>query len=154
MISSSELREFIDKQLEESPLYLVDVSVKPDNQIEVEIDSDSPVSIEDCEALTRAIEQEFDRDKEDYTLEVGSAGLTSPFKVKRQYEKNIGNEVEVLTRSGKKLTGILKNVGSDSFTIGVIEKVKKPESKRPVAEEVDHTFGFDEVKYTKYVLKF
>ena len=154
MIDSKALREYIEKELEGKDLFLVDVKVKPDNLIEVEIDSDSPVSIEACEWLTRKIESEFDRDKEDYTLEVGSAGLTSPFKVKRQYVKNVGREVEVVTKEGKKLSGLLKNAGDDSFTVTVKEKVKKPEAKRPVIEEVDHTFGYDEVKQTKYILKF
>lgn len=144
----------MEKELEGSDLYLVDVKVNPGNLIEVEIDSDNPVSIEECEKLTREIEKEFDRDKEDYTLEVGSAGITSPFKVRRQYQKYIGQEVETLTKEGKKLSGLLKSAGENDFTISVKEKVKKPEQKRPVIEEVDHTFGYDEVKYTKYILKF
>ena len=154
MLEAAPIRDFIEKELAGSDLFLVDVRVKPDNLIEVEIDSDSPVSIEECEKLTRAIESEFDRDKEDYTLEVGSAGITSPFKVKRQYLKNIGKEVEVLLKEGKKLTGILKSVGDDDFTISVPEKVKKPDSKRPVIENVDHTLRFNDIKQTKYLLKF
>ena len=154
MIEAKAIRDFLEKELEGSDLYLVDVKVNPGNLIEVEIDSDNPVSIEECEKLTREIEKEFDRDKEDYTLEVGSAGITSPFKVRRQYQKYIGQEVETLTKEGKKLSGLLKSAGENDFTISVKEKVKKPDQKRPVIEEVDHTFGYDEVKYTKYILKF
>ena len=154
MIDSSEVRQFIENHLEGTDLFLVDVKVKPDNLIEVEIDSDDPVSIEECEKLTRAIEAEFDRDKEDYTLEVGSAGITSPFKMKRQYKKYIGQEVEVTLKDGKKLTGLLKNAGDDSFTVVSKEKVKKPDAKRPVIEDVERTLAYDEVKQTKYVLKF
>lgn len=154
MIEAKAIRDFLERELEGSDLYLVDVKVNPGNLIEVEIDSDNPVSIEECEKLTREIEKEFDRDKEDYTLEVGSAGITSPFKVRRQYQKYIGQEVETLTKEGKKLSGLLKSAGENDFTISVKEKVKKPDQKRPVIEEVDHTFGYDEVKYTKYILKF
>ena len=154
MLDAAEIRNFIEKDLEGKDLFLVDVQVKPDNVIEVEIDSDSPVSIEECERLTRAIESEFDRDKEDYTLEVGSAGLTSPFKVKRQYLKYVGQEVEAITKEGKKLTGLLKEANDNGFTIVVKEKVKKPGAKRPVIEEVPHTLRYDEVKQTKYILKF
>ena len=153
-MEAKEIRNFIERYLTGSDLFLVDVKVKPDNFIEVEIDSDSPVSIEDCEKITKAIESEFDRDKEDYTLEVGSAGLTSPFKVKRQYQKNIGNEVEVVKKDGKKLTGVLTSVGDEDFTIVSKEKVKKPESKRPVIEDVAHTLRYEEIKQTKYLLKF
>lgn len=154
MLDAKEIKKFIETQLEGSDLFLVDVKVKPDNLIEVEIDSDLPVSIEECEKLTRAIESEFDRDKEDYTLEVGSAGLTSPFKVPRQYQKYIGREVEVLTKDGKKLTGVLRKADDKGFSIDVPQKVKKPDMKRPVVENVPHDFGYDEVKQTKYVLKF
>ena len=154
MLDATEIRNFIEKELEGTDYFLVDVKVKPDNLIEVEIDSDSPVSIEECERLTRAIENEFDRDKEDYILEVGSAGITSPFKVKRQYQKYLGQEVEVVKKDGKKLIGMLKSASDDNFTVVSKEKVKKPESKRPVIEEVEHTLGYDEVKQTKYILKF
>ena len=154
MLDATEIRNFVEKTLEGSDLFLVDVKVKPDNLIEVEIDSDSPISIEQCEKLTREIESEFDRDKEDYTLEVGSAGITSPFKVKRQYLKNVGKEVEVVLKDGKKLTGVLKSANDQNFTVVTKEKVKKPEAKRPVIEEVEHTLGYDDVKQTKYILKF
>ena len=154
MIDSESLRQVIERELSETDLFLVDLKVSGDNDILVEIDSENPVDIEECEKLTRAIEKEFDREKEDYTLEVGSAGLTSPFKVVRQYKKYIGKEVEVLTKEGKKLSGLLREAGDDSFTILVTEKVKKPESKRPVIEKVPYTFPYSEVKQTKYLLKF
>ena len=154
MINATELRDFIEKSLEGTDLFLVDVKVKPDNFIEVEIDSDSPVSIEECEKLTREIESEFDRDKEDYTLEVGSAGITSPFKVKRQYLKYLGQEVETVLKDGKKLSGLLKKADDDNFTLTVKEKIRKPELKRPVIEDVDYTLAYDDVKQTKYILKF
>ena len=154
MLDATEIRNFIEKQLEGTDYFLVDVQVKKDNTIEVEIDSDSPVSIEECEKLTRAIESEFDRDKEDYTLEVGSAGITSPFKVKRQYQKYIGQEVEVVKKDGKKVIGILKSANDDNIVVVSKEKVKKPESKRPVIEEVENTFPYEEIKQTKYILKF
>ena len=154
MIEAKEIKGFIEGLLEGKDLFLVDVKVNPGNVIEVEVDSDSPVSIDECEWLTREIEKEFDRDKEDYSLEVGSAGITSPFKVTRQYRKNIGREVEVLLKEGRKLTGILKDADDTGFTIVTKEKIKKPEMKRPVIEDIEHHFGYEEVKQTKYILKF
>ena len=154
MIDKQLLINTVEDYIKDKDLFLVDVSVKPDNLIEVEIDSDNPVSIEECEKLTRAIEGEFDRDKEDYTLEVGSAGITSPFKVKRQYLKNVGKEVEVLTKDGKKLKGLLKGADDNGFVIITEEKVKPEGSKKPVMEKREHHFGYDDVKYVKYLLKF
>lgn len=154
MIDKKALSDFIEKKLEGTGLYLVELTVSPDNRIVVEVDSDSSVDIDKCVELTREIESEFDRDVEDYELEVGSAGLTSPFKVRRQYEKNIGNEVEVLTRGGEKLSGVLKSVDDGGFVIETEVKVKPEGAKRPVMEKRDRSFGFDEVKYTRYLLKF
>ena len=134
---------------------LVDVAISADNHIVVEIDSyEGSVSIDNCVAITRAVEQAFDRDKEDYELEVGSAGLTSPLKVKAQYVKNIGNDVEVLTTQGAKLKGVLSEVGDDTFTIKVAKKVKPEGAKRPVVVEEDVTIKYSETKYTKYLIQF
>ena len=136
-------------------LFLVDVAISADNHIVVEIDSyEGSVSIDNCVAITRAVEQAFDRDKEDYELEVGSAGLTSPLKVKAQYVKNIGNDVEVLTTQGAKLKGVLSEVGDDTFTIKVAKKVKPEGAKRPVMVEEDVTIKYSETKYTKYLIQF
>ena len=87
MIDKAKLIDVINASIEGSELFLVDVTVSRDNNIVVEIDSMESVSIDDCASLTKAIENNFDREVEDYELEVGSAGLTSPFKVKKQYEK-------------------------------------------------------------------
>ena len=85
---------------------------------------------------------------------MGSAGLTSPFKVKAQYEKNLGNEVEVLTSAGEKLKGVLSEVGDDSFAITIAKKVKRPGEKRPVMVEETVTLNYNETKYTKYLIQF
>jgi ribosome maturation factor RimP len=91
---------------------------------------------------------------EDFELQVGSAGLTEPFKVLKQYEKNLGNEVEVLTKAGKKLSGILTEANEDNFVIQ-IEKTEKPEgSKRKVTIQEDITFNYSDIKYTKYLIRF
>ncbi len=154
MIDKTALTAFIEGRLENTDLYLVDVEVTPANEIRVEIDSDASVDIDRCVELTREIEQEFDRDVEDYELEVGSAGLTSPFKVLRQYEKNIGNEVEVLAADGRKYRGLLREAGPEAFTV-VCEEKRKPEgAKRPVVEKVERIFAYGDVKYTKYLLQF
>lgn len=129
--------------------YLVDVTVSKDNDINVEIDSDSGVDIDTCVAINNAVEAALDRDVEDYSLQVGSSGLTSPFKVKRQYLKNVGNDVEVLS-DGKRYTGILKSAGDDEFVVEVM--IKQKGIRKPVAQDI--TFKYSDVKYTKYNLKF
>ena len=107
MIDKSALTAVLERGMEGTDLFLVDVRISKDNNIVVEIDSDTSVDIDECIRLNRLVESEFDRDEEDYELEIGSAGLTSPLRVERQYHKNEGNEVEVLTADGRKLKGIL-----------------------------------------------
>ena len=134
--------------------FLVDVRVSPDNVLTVEIDNEEGVDIDRCVTLHRFLESKLNRDVEDYELEVGSAGITSPFKVLGQYKKNIGNEVEVLTKDGRKLTGILKSADADRFVVTVTRKVKSETSKRKVEVEEDYPLGYNEIKYTKYLIRF
>ena len=102
--------------------------------------------------LSRFIEASLDRDVEDYELEVGSAGIGQPFKVLQQYINHIGQEVEVLPKSGAKLKGILVSADEKGFAVQVQQKQKVEGSKRPKTVEVEMPFGYDEVKYVKYVI--
>lgn len=154
MIDRQALADFIESRLKDTDCFLTELNVSPANVITVEIDSMLPIDIERCVELTRDIEAAFDRDVEDYELEVGSAGLTSPFKVRRQYEKYIGQDVEALTADGRKLHGKLRSAGPDCFTITIERKVKPEGAKKPVIEPEDITLGYDQVKYTRYDLKF
>lgn len=141
-------------RLEGTDYFPVEVTVTPSNEIKVEVDSMSAVDIDFCVKLTREIEEAFPRDDEDYELEVGSAGLTSPFKVRRQYDKNIGQDVEVLARDGKKYRGTLISADDSGFRIRMQEKVKPEGAKRPVLADVDRDFAYSDVKSVVCDLKF
>ncbi|MDR0659137.1 MAG: ribosome assembly cofactor RimP [Mediterranea sp.] len=154
MIEKSTVSEIVEEWLGGKNYFLVDVIVSPDNRIAVEIDHAEGVWIEDCVELSRYIESKLNREKEDYELEVGSAGIGQPFKVLQQYYNHIGEEVEVLTETGRKLTGILKDANEEQFTVGIAKKVKEEGSKRPKLVEEDEIFAYDEVKYTKYLISF
>lgn len=157
MIDKNVVKTLVNKWLEENSekeYFLVDVQVDDDNKVVVEIDHKDGVVIDDCVSLSEFINDNLDRDKEDYELEVGSTGLGQPFKVPQQYVINIGEEVEVMDKDSKKLKGVLKSVDGNTFTVSVNEKVKVEGKKRPVKMDVDHTFNMDEVKYTKYIIRF
>ena len=154
MIDKAKLTQVVEDAIKGTDMFLVDIRISGDNRVVIELDSETGMDIDACAAVTRRIEAEFDRDVEDYELEVGSAGLTSPFKVKAQYMKNLGNEVEVVTRDGRKLQGVLASVGADDFTLEVPTKVKHEGAKRPVIEQVPHVITFDNVKTAKYVIQF
>lgn len=156
MIDKILLRQCVEKALEGTDDFIVSISVSIDNIINVEIDSPTAVDIDTCVKVTRAIEAQFDRDIEDYELEVGSAGLTAPFKVKEQYLKNIGNKVDVITRDGRKLHGTLTDVADDgsSYTVTTAVKVKEPGKKRPVITEQAETFNVADTKEIRYRIEF
>lgn len=154
MISKEAISQAVEQFLIDTDYYLVDVKITPDNKISVEIDSFNGVSIEFCIKVTKHIESLFDREVEDYELEVSSAGLTEPFKVLKQYEKNIGNEVETLTKAGIKTIGTLIEVNEKEFILET-EKMVKPEgSKRKMTVVENLTFSFEDIKNTKYIIRF
>ena len=154
MIEKKLINDFAVEFLNDSPNYLVDVLVGADNTITVEIDNDHGVDIDDCVTLSRHLESKLDRDAEDFELTVTSAGLTSPFKTARQYQKYAGKEVEVLTKKGQKMTGILKSSDPAGFILTVTRKVRPEGAKRKTEVTEDLHFAFDEVKYTKYRIRF
>ena len=154
MIDRNVILQLVEEKLASTEMFLVDVEVKTGNVIVVEIDSDEAVSIDDCVALSRWLEEHLDRDKEDFELEVGSAGITSPFKVLRQYVKNIGNEVEILLKAGVKLTGVLKEADENGIVVTVEKQVKPEGAKRKITVQEEQSYTYDEIKYTKYLIRF
>ena len=145
--------EIVENYLKNSDKYLIDVKLEPGDRIVVEIDGDTPVAIDDCIALTKHIESQLDRDVEDFELEVGSAGISQPFKVLRQYRNAAGREVETLLKTGKKHTGTLKAANENSIDLTVKKYIKPEGAKRKMTIEEDLTFDYSEIKYTKYVIK-
>lgn len=154
MIEKSTILPLVNEWLEDKDYFLVDVSISSENKIIVEIDHAEGVWIEDCVELSRFIESKMDREKEDFELEVGSAGIGQPFKVLEQYKIHIGSDVEVLTKEGKKVTGTLKSADENQFLLSVKSKVKLPNDKRPKMIEQDVAFLYGEIKYTKYLIVF
>ena len=154
MIEKNKVLTLVENWLDGREDFLVDLSISADNKITVEIDNKEGVWIDDCVALSRHIEEHLNREDEDFELEVGSAGIGQPFKILRQYKNNIGNDVEVLTKEGKKLCGTMKDANDNEFTVTVLTKVKEEGAKRPKRVEQDLHLNYDEIKYTKYLISF
>jgi ribosome maturation factor RimP len=154
MIPIQSINQYITEYISNSEYYLVDLAISNNNKITIEIDSFNGVSLDYCIELSKFIESKFDREVEDYELEVSSAGLTEPFKVLKQYEKNIGNEIEVLTKDGKKIKGILIEVTDEFFTIETTKTVKAEGAKRKSETTERQAFSYENIKYTKYIIRF
>jgi len=141
--------------MENTPFFLVDVKINPENEIFIEFDSEADnITIDECVDLSKFVESRLDREKEDFSLEVGSAGLGQPFKVLKQYMIHLGDEVEIITKAGQKLTGILKSVDEDGFCITVLRKVKMENSKKVMKMDVDELYHHVDVKSVKYLIRF
>lgn len=154
MITKEKIEEIIADTVKEKNAFIVDIKVSSSNKINIEIDSEEGFTIEDCVEVSRLIESELDREEEDFELEVASAGLSEPFKVIQQYQKNLGKDVETLTRGGIKIKGVLLNVTEEGFEIeeSKMVKVEGKKKKQPVTEK--HWFDFDDVKSTTIIIKF
>lgn len=154
MIDKNKVVSLVNEWLEGKDYFLVDAAVDNQNKITVEIDHKEGVWIEDCCELSKFIEEHFDRDVEDFELEVGSAGIGQPFKVLQQYINSVGYDVELLTADGKKMEGYLKEADEKGFVVVVEEKQKVEGKKRPQIVEVDKSFGYDDVKWVKNIIDF
>lgn len=153
MIDKQKVSGIVEEWLKGREGYFqVDVTVSADNVIVIEIDNREGVWIDDCADLSRFIESKLDRDVEDYELEVGSAGIGQPFKVLQQYINHIGQEVEVLPKSGSKLKGILLSADEQGFSIRTRRKQLQEGSKRAHMVDVELQFAHSDVKYVKYVI--
>ena len=154
MIDCEKILAIADRELSGTDMFTVSCKCSPMNEVELLIDSDTFVTIERCAELSRTIEAEFDREVEDFSLTVASAGIGSELKNIRQYRKLIGSSIEVLLFSGVKILAKLDAVNDEGITISYEEKQAVEGKKRKVLVNVERTYAFSEIKYTKEYLDF
>jgi ribosome maturation factor RimP len=152
MISPAYIRELAEEKLKEGDSYLVDVSVSAANKIRVTIDNFRGVSIDQCVSMSRWIEGKLDREQEDFDLEVTSPGLDQPFKVARQYEKNLGREVEVKLANGDRITGKLIKATEEAIALEQVSSEKIDGKKQRVTRTID--LPKQEIRETRVIIKF
>jgi len=144
----------LNKALQENPsLFLVNLTIGADNGIKVVLDGDEGVSLQDCMDVSRAIEHNLDREEEDFSLEVTSAGATSPLTLPRQYNKNIGRKLQVRTTSGE-LEGTLVEASENSITLEWKAREPKPVGKGKVTVQKKQEIAFSDIQQAKVKLKF
>ena len=150
----NEIVEVAKSALEGTDMFVVDCTITPDNTIEIILDSDTSVSIDACSMLNHAIGDKFDRDVEDYSLTVASAGIGEPLKLVRQYEKLVGSSVEVLFKSGVKILATLDEVTEENITLSYDEAVVVEGKKKKQIQRTSNTYSYDEIKWTKEYLDY
>jgi len=159
VINAKKIQLLAEEFLEGTSAFLVDVKVASGNVIRISLENDDRTSITDCVALSRHIEGSFDREEEDFSLDVGSPGLDQPLKVLRQYLKIVGKQIAVNPIEGKKLEGELVSVEEDEGEfVGLVLKTreKKRIEGRKATEWVDeeHQFQAGELEWTKVIISF
>ncbi|MCB0382330.1 MAG: ribosome assembly cofactor RimP [Psychroserpens sp.] len=152
-------RDSVKKLLDEGlsqreDLFLVDFDVQADNSIKIVIDGDNGVLVEDCMFISRAIEHNLDREEQDFSLEVLSAGATSPLINKRQYRKNIGRTLSVKTTENKDLEGTLTEADDDKILLEWKTREPKPVGKGKVTVKKQAELSYDSISKAQVVIKF
>ncbi len=150
MINVDKVRKLVEQGIEGTDIFVVDIKVSAANAIRVVLDADSGLSIDKCVAISRQVEHNLDRDAEDFSLEVTSFGLTQPLKLKRQYIKNTGRNLNIRLTDGTTLKGKLVNVDDN------ILHLEKTLTKKEIKEGVDAAFTVDieDVKEAKVEISF
>ena len=150
MISEQQRLSILESK-EFEKYFFVSVKVSGDNKITIAADTDQGITIDECGEISTKLEEALNRDQEDFELEVSSPGLTEPFKVLRQYTKNIGKTVDITLADGNKIDGVLLSADNDGITIKqtVVEKINGKRKK----SEVDNTINFAAIKTTKLKIK-
>jgi len=147
MVEKQHVQGLVEEFIKGTELFLVAVKVSSSNRITVLADKNDGITIDECAAIHRHIENSLDREKEDFELQVSSPGLDMPFGVIEQYYKNEGRKVEVIDNEGTKYTGILKNVTGGGFELETEIKVKGK-----TKEKKDISFNSEQIKSTRVIL--
>ena len=151
----SDIIDAIEGEIVARGLFLIEVTVSKDNDVEITIESEEGiVELEDCVALSRYFESRFDREQEDYSLTVTSAGLDQPFKVLKQYLKSVGKKVEVQLKGGKKMVALLEAADQEGITLKYSQKeAVEGKKKKEIVEHVDR-FTMDQVNSVRPFIEF
>lgn len=153
MVTREDIIKLIEPEIAHTDAFIVDVAISPEEDIVVELDSPTGVDLDFCTRLSRLINEALPED-EDFSLEVGTSSLSAPFKVPQQFQKHVGDPVEVLTADGRKLHGTLSEAGDDGFTLTTEVKEKVEGKKKPVMVPHDEHFAYNQVKTVSYEFKF
>ena len=149
------VKQLLHSALEQrQDLFLIDFEVNNDNSIKVILDGDNGVLVEDCMFISRAIEHNLDREEVDFSLEVLSAGATSPLKLKRQYLKNVGRFLNVKTNEDETFEGKLSEANDSSIKLEWKAREPKPIGKGKVTVKKEAELTYESIAKAQVVIKF
>ena len=155
MMKVSDIIDAIGGEIVARGCFIVDISVSKDNDIVLTIESENgKIELDDCVSLSRFFETKFDRETEDYSLTVSSAGLDQPFKVFKQYQKALGSKVEVSLKGGRKMVAVLESADEESITLKYsVKEAVEGKKKKELVEHVDR-YTMDQVNAVRPFIDF
>ncbi|HNU77206.1 MAG TPA: ribosome assembly cofactor RimP [Prolixibacteraceae bacterium] len=153
MITKEKITEIVGEKLEEG-MFLVDVNVTPSQVIHVEIDSMDGITIDQCVAVSRFVEAHLNRENEDFELQVSSPGIDQFFKVNRQFHKNVGRELDVVTAQNLEVRGKLMEAGQEGIVLEVTTREQKEGEKKKQWVTRQLSLGYDDIKKARVVISF
>lgn len=154
MITPAQIQALAEEKIDGTDIFIVEISVKPGNKIEVLVDRDSGLTVENCKMISRHIENSLDREKEDFGIDVSSPGVGRPLKVLRQYLKDIGRTVKVETNDGQKIEGQMSAATETEISVITQSKEEVPGKKGKKLVERTVLVPYSNIKETKIVISF
>ena len=154
MLDNQKVEEVIKEAIAAEGAFLVDYSMGSDRRITVHADHIEGITLEKLGKISRVIEQELNRDENDFELEVSSPGLGQPFKVAEQYTMNVGRDVKVTLNDGTVHQGKMKSIDDGSLTLTWETREPKPVGKGKITVEKEETISLTDIKETRLEIKF
>ncbi|WP_158839279.1 ribosome assembly cofactor RimP [Polaribacter sp. L3A8] len=153
-MDQTKVRDLVDEALAlNESLYLIDLSISENNKIQVTVDGDNGVPLSECIRISRSVDNNFDREEEDFSLEVSTPDISHPLKVKRQYIKNINRILKVKT-SEEELEGTLVEADEDKIVLNWKAREPKPIGKGKVTVLKTATIDYQDIKEAKVKIVF
>ncbi|MFO7863265.1 MAG: ribosome assembly cofactor RimP [Salinivirgaceae bacterium] len=154
MLNNETLLAALEDAIENTQVFIVEVKLSATNKINITLDHPDGLPVDECARVSKHIESVFDRDEEDYEMQVSSPGIEQAFKVADQYTKNIGREVRVILRDGTTFEGFLTNVTDSEITIEWVELTKLPGQKKKEEKKFTEVIALNDIASTKLNLRF
>lgn len=146
-MNQEEVKQLIKEAIEENPtLFLVEWKISPDDAIDVLVDGDEGVSIDEIVRISRHIEHNLDREQNDFSLKVSTAGVGSSLVLPRQYKKNIGRTLKVIKNDGQEVEGEIASADEESVVLKWTVREPKPVGKGKHTVEKEEKIIYKEIK--------
>ncbi|MBK9177705.1 MAG: hypothetical protein IPM46_15515 [Flavobacteriales bacterium] len=147
------MKQIVERHLEGTTHFLVDVELRPGNKLVVEVDDDRSINLSQLAALNKAVREDMGAEADDFEMQFSSPGMGRPFKVMRQYHKHVGRIVDITLTDGRALHGQLEAM--NGATLGLrIQHPSKVKGRLPKLDEEVTTVALADIKSTKATITF